>query len=31
MCDKCQELETKIERYRGLAFSINDRQRLIER
>ena len=25
MCDKCQELEKKIERYRRLAFSINDR------
>ena len=24
MCDKCQELEKKIERYRRLAFSIND-------
>ena len=26
MCDKCQELEKKIERYRKLAFSINDRE-----
>ena len=25
MCDKCQELEKKIERYRRLTFSINDR------
>jgi hypothetical protein len=25
MCDKCQELENKIERYRRLASSINDR------
>ena len=25
MCDKCQELEKKIDRYRRLAFSINDR------
>jgi hypothetical protein len=24
MCDKCSELEKKIERYRRLAFSIND-------
>ena len=24
MCDKCQELEKKIERYRRLTFSIND-------
>ena len=24
MCDKCQELEKQIERYRRLAFSIND-------
>ena len=24
MCDKCHELEKKIERYRRLAFSIND-------
>lgn len=24
MCDKCQELEKKIERYRRLAFLIND-------
>ena len=24
MCDKCQELGKKIERYRRLAFSIND-------
>jgi hypothetical protein len=24
MCDKCLELEKKIERYRRLAFSIND-------
>lgn len=24
MCDKCQELEKKIERYRGIVFSIND-------
>ena len=24
MCDKCQELEKKIERYRRLASSIND-------
>ena len=24
MCDKCQELEKKIERYRRLADSIND-------
>ena len=24
MCDKCQELEKKIERYRRLALSIND-------
>jgi hypothetical protein len=24
MCDKCQELEKKIERYRRLAFSITD-------
>jgi hypothetical protein len=24
MCDKCQELEKKFERYRRLAFSIND-------
>jgi hypothetical protein len=24
MCDKCQELEKKIERYRKIAFSIND-------
>lgn len=24
MCDKCQDLEKKIERYRRLAFSIND-------
>jgi hypothetical protein len=23
-CDKCQELQKKIERYRKLAFSIND-------
>lgn len=26
MCDKCQELEKKIERYRRIAFSINDRE-----
>jgi hypothetical protein len=26
MCDKCAELEKKIERYRRLAFSINDRE-----
>ena len=25
MCDKCQDLVKKIERYRRLAFSINDR------
>jgi hypothetical protein len=25
MCDKCQELEKKIERYRRLASLINDR------
>jgi hypothetical protein len=25
MCDKCQELEKKIERYRRVASSINDR------
>jgi hypothetical protein len=25
MCEKCEELEKKIERYRRLAFSINDR------
>jgi hypothetical protein len=24
MCEKCQELEKKIERYRRIAFSIND-------
>ena len=24
MCDKCKELEKKIERYRRLTFSIND-------
>ena len=24
MCDKCQQLEKKIERYRKVAFSIND-------
>ena len=24
MCDKCQGLEKEIERYRRLAFSIND-------
>ena len=24
MCDKCQELENKIQRYRRLAFSVND-------
>ncbi len=24
MCEKCAELEKKIERYRRLAFSIND-------
>jgi hypothetical protein len=24
MCDKCQELEKKIERYSKIAFSIND-------
>jgi hypothetical protein len=24
MCDKCRELEKTIERYRRLAFSIND-------
>ena len=26
MCDKCQQLEKKIERYRRLAFAINDRE-----
>ena len=26
MCDKCQELEKKIERYRRIVFSINDRE-----
>jgi hypothetical protein len=25
MCKKCQQLEKKIERYRRVAFSINDR------
>ena len=24
MCDKCTELDVKIERYRRIAFSIND-------
>jgi hypothetical protein len=30
MCDKCQEIEKKIARYRKLAYSVND-QLTIER
>jgi hypothetical protein len=26
MCDKCQQLEKKIARYRKVAYSINDRE-----
>ncbi len=28
MCDKCVELDTKIERYRQLAAGVNDRHAL---